>query len=77
MIPFFQQCESLADFERMINTGSERYMESTAANDGYFHIMASYLASRDRFDEVVKKWAILSDTRDMRELLAYLNGSPN
>jgi len=84
LIPFLRQCESLADFERMINAGSHRYIQSGPPNDAYFHIMAAYLANRDRFDEVVKKWEVLpdwpvikeSDRQIMRELLAYMNGSP-
>jgi len=84
LIPFLRQCESLADFERMINAGSHRYIQSGPPNDAYFHIMAAYLANRDRFDEVVKKWEVLpdwpvikeADRQNMRELLAYVNGSP-
>ncbi len=84
MIPFLRQCESLTDFERIINAGSDRLMQCVPPDDAYIHIMTSYLANRDRLDEVVKKWAILpdkpiireSDRENMRELLAYMNGSP-
>lgn len=83
LIPFLRQCESLADFERMINAGSDCNMQSGPPNGAYFHIMAAYLANRDRFDEVVKKWEILpdwpvieeSDRENMRELLAYMRAS--
>ena len=83
MIPFFQQWESLAAFESIINSGTDRCTTLHAPSNAFVYIMASYLANRERLDEMLSKWVPLpdigvvdeSDREHMRRLVAFVHAS--